>query len=243
MIDLVKLPLRQTESEFSAVEQEALQSASDTAIVDVRGWLKFGEGHFPGSWNIGLESADFVASARIFVQRKSRILLVSEDYGQAHRARLKLLRAGFRHIEGFIEAHELTAFHRITQLAAADLRSTLSRGGKPALLDVRSSKEYQHSAGDIARPILGIVNIEAVGGRLSRWLPKRCCFQLASIEGLRKCASSDRRHERLRQCLFDGIPARAIAFCSLSVMACQARLHPSHPRLRRSLASLASLAL
>jgi hydroxyacylglutathione hydrolase len=142
MIDLVKLPLRQTESEFSAVEPEALQSASNTAIVDVRGWLKFGEGHFPGSWNICLESADFAANARIFVQRKSRILLVSEDYWQADRARLKLLRAGFRHIEGFIEAHKLTAFHRITQLAAVDLRSTLSRGGKPALLDVRSSKEY-----------------------------------------------------------------------------------------------------
>jgi hydroxyacylglutathione hydrolase len=142
MIDLVKLPLRQPESEFSAVEQEALQSASNTAIVDVRGWLKFGEGHFPGSWNIGLESADFAANARIFVQRKSRILLVSDDYWQADRARLKLLRAGFRQIEGFIEAHKLTAFHRITQLAAVDLRSTLSRGGKPALLDVRSSKEY-----------------------------------------------------------------------------------------------------
>ena len=142
MIDLVKLPLRQTESEFSAVEPEALQSASNTTIVDVRGWLKFSEGHFPGSWNIVLESADFAKSAGIFVERKGRILLVSEDYGQAHRARLKLLRAGFRHIEGFIEAHKLTALHRITQLAAADLRSTLSRGGKPALLDVRSSREY-----------------------------------------------------------------------------------------------------
>ena len=141
MIDLAKLPLRQTESEFSEVGHEALQSASNTAIIDVRGWLKFGEGHFPGSWNIGLESADFVASVTYFVERKGRILLVAENSAQAYRARLELLRAGFRQIEGFIEALKLTARHRITQLAAADLRSTLARGGKPALLDVRSSKE------------------------------------------------------------------------------------------------------
>jgi len=143
IIDLAKFPLRQTESEFSAVEQEALQSASNTAIVDLRGWLKFGEGHFPGSWNIGLENTDFSASAGIFLERKSRILLVSEDCRQAHGARLKLRRAGFQHIEGFIEAHKLTVLHRITQLAAADLRSTLARGGKPALLDVRSPQEYR----------------------------------------------------------------------------------------------------
>jgi hydroxyacylglutathione hydrolase len=134
---------RPAESAFAAVGQEELLATSDAAIIDIRGWLNFGEGHFPGSWNVGLESPDFVASAGIFVEKTSRILLVSEDCQQACRAHLELLRAGFRNVAGFIEARRLTILHRITQLAVVDLKSTLSRGGKPELLDVRPSNEWR----------------------------------------------------------------------------------------------------
>src|SRR5262249_19250508 len=118
------------ESAFAAVTQEELLVTSDAPIIDIRGWLNFGEGHFPGSWNAGLESPDFVVSVGIFVERTSRILLVSEDCRQGCRAQLELLRAGFQNVAGFIEAHKLTILHRITQLAVVDLKSTLSRGGK-----------------------------------------------------------------------------------------------------------------
>ena len=133
---------RPVESAFAAVGQEELLAACETAIVDIRGWLSFGEGHFPGSWNVALESPDFAASVGIFVERTSRMLLVSEDCRQACRAQLDLLRAEFQNVVGFIEAQKLTVLHRITQLAVADLKSTLSRGGKPELLDVRSSEEW-----------------------------------------------------------------------------------------------------
>jgi hydroxyacylglutathione hydrolase len=142
-INLKKLSSPPAESVFAAVGQEELLVTSDAAIIDIRGWLNFGEGHFPGSWNVGLESPDFVASVGIFVERTSRILLVSEDCRQACRAQLELLRAGFRNVAGFIEANKLTILHRITQLAVVDLKSTLSRGGKPELLDVRSPKEWR----------------------------------------------------------------------------------------------------
>ena len=145
-VNLKKPSSQPAESAFAAVGQEELLAASDAAIIDIRGWLDFGEGHFPGSWNVGLESSDFVASSDIFVERTSRILLVSEDCRQACRAQLELLRAGFRNVAGFIEAHKLTILHRITQLAVVDLKSTLSRGGKPELLDVRSSKEWRSTS-------------------------------------------------------------------------------------------------
>ena len=142
-VNLKKPSSRPAESAFAAVGQEELLAASDAAIIDIRGWLNFGEGHFPGSWNVDLESYDFVASLDIFVERTSRILLVSGDCRQACQAQLELLRAGFRNVAGFVEAHKLTILHRITQLAVVDLKSTLSRGGKPDLLDVRSSKEWR----------------------------------------------------------------------------------------------------
>jgi len=145
VISLPKLPFQWTGSEFAAVEEEELQAASDIAVIDVRGWLKYAEGHFPGSWNIGLESTDFATNVGIFVERKSNILLVAESFRQARRAHLELLRAGFRFVQGFLEVRKLTNLHRLTQLAVADLKSTLSRGGKPALLDVRSSQEWKSS--------------------------------------------------------------------------------------------------
>ena len=140
-----KLPLQWSGSEFGAVKEEELQAWSDIAVIDVREWMKYAEGHFPGSWNIGLESTGFAANVGIFTERKNSILLVAESFRQAHRARRELLRAGFRSVQGFIEACQLTNLHRLTQLAVADLKSTLSRGGKPALLDVRSSEEWRPS--------------------------------------------------------------------------------------------------
>jgi hydroxyacylglutathione hydrolase len=140
--DRGKSPLRPKEYAFRPLTEEELQRESKTAVVDVRGWMKFGEGHFPGSWNIGLENTDFISSVGIFVERTDRIVLVSEDYRQAHQARFELLKGGFRRVKGFAEAQRLTCLHRITQLAVADLKSTLSRGGKPEILDVRSPEEW-----------------------------------------------------------------------------------------------------
>jgi hydroxyacylglutathione hydrolase len=145
-INLEKPSSQPAESAFAAVGQEELLAASDTAIIDIRGWLNFGEGHFPGSLNVDLESVDFVASVGIFVERTCRILLVAEDCRQACRAQLELLRAGFQSVAGFIEAQNLPILHRITQLAVADLKSTLSRGGKPELLDVRSARGWRSTS-------------------------------------------------------------------------------------------------
>jgi rhodanese-related sulfurtransferase len=44
-----------------------------------------------------------------------------------------------------MEAGRLTEVHRLTQLSVFDLKSTLCRGGKPEILDVRSNDEWKSS--------------------------------------------------------------------------------------------------
>ena len=43
----------------------------------------------------------------------------------------------------FLEAGQLMEVHRLTQLSVSDLKSTLYRGGKPEILDVRSDDEWK----------------------------------------------------------------------------------------------------
>ena len=57
--------------------------------------------------------------------------------------KLTWLALGFDNVLGFVEAGDLTELHQLTQLSVADLHSTLSRGGKPAILDVRSTGEWK----------------------------------------------------------------------------------------------------
>src|SRR6202022_3702879 len=108
VMGLPKLPLQWSGSEFGAVKEEELQVGPDVAVIDVREWMQYAGGHFPGSWNIGLESTGFAANVGIFTERKNSILLVAESFRQAHRARRELLRAGFRSVQGFTEACRLT---------------------------------------------------------------------------------------------------------------------------------------
>jgi hydroxyacylglutathione hydrolase len=130
-------------AEFRELVEEDVRAATNSAIIDVRSWLSFGDGHFPGSWNLYLENPAFAATAALFVDRKSPILLVSEGKEDARRAHLKLLKAGFVGIEGYIESRKLRSEHQITQLTVEDLKSTLSRGGKPQMLDVRTRREWR----------------------------------------------------------------------------------------------------
>ncbi len=124
-------------------EQLKAKSAAGTAVVDLRHGVDFAEGHFPGSLNIGLAGGEFAVCIGFFLSKQNRIFLVVDQAEQAHQARLELSRAGFGKVGGFIEARALTELHRLTQLSVFDLKSTLCRGGKPEILDVRSTDEWK----------------------------------------------------------------------------------------------------
>lgn len=131
------MPARITEEELK------IKSASGAAVIDVRFGTQFAEGHFPGSLNVGLASPRFAACIAVFLTEQSQILLVVNRAEEASKAQVELARAGFDKVVGFIEAGDLSVLHQLTQLSVADLNSTLSRGGKPAIVDVRSPGEWK----------------------------------------------------------------------------------------------------
>jgi len=131
--------LRRTEEELRT------KSASGAMVIDVRSGTQFAEGHFPGSLNIGLANRMFAACVGHFLPKQSQILVVVDKPDEASRARAELACAGFDEVLGFIEAESLTVVHQITQLSVFDLNSTLSRGHKPAILDVRTPCEWKSS--------------------------------------------------------------------------------------------------
>ena len=132
---------------FAPMTEQELQAGFEAGavVVDIRHSVAFAEGHFPGSLNVGLASREFVHCVGLFLSKQNRIFLVVDQSEQAYRARLELSRAGFEQVGGYIEAGRLTEVHRLTQLSVFDLKSTLCRGGKPEILDVRSNDEWKSS--------------------------------------------------------------------------------------------------
>jgi hydroxyacylglutathione hydrolase len=126
-------------------EELRTMSAAGAMVVDVRSGTQFAEGHFPGSLNIGLANRMFATCVGLFIPKQSQILVVVDKPDDASGARADLACAGLDKILGFIEAENLTVVHQTTQLSVFDLNSTLSRGGKPAILDVRTPCEWKSS--------------------------------------------------------------------------------------------------
>jgi hydroxyacylglutathione hydrolase len=136
----VSKPVRMTEHDLKT------RSASGAVVIDVRLGMEFAEGHFPGSLNIGLGGRMFAACVGAFLPKQTQILLVVNQEEAANGAQAELARAGFDNLAGFVEAGELTVLHQLTQLSPFDLNSTLCRGGKPAILDVRTTADWNLNA-------------------------------------------------------------------------------------------------
>jgi hydroxyacylglutathione hydrolase len=134
-------------SRLARVTEEDLktESAAGAAVVDLRHGVDFAKGHFPGSLNVGLAGREFVLCIGFFLSKQDRIFFVVDQAEQAHQADRELSRVGFGKLGGYIEASRLTDLHRLTQLRVFDLKSTLCRGGKPEIVDVRSTEERKRS--------------------------------------------------------------------------------------------------
>lgn len=132
-------------SELVRITEDELKTkfVSGAAVIDVRPGAQFAEGHIPGSLNIGLANATFASCAGQILGKDRQIFLAVARAEDAMRAQADLARAGFSQIQGFIEADDLRELHKLTQLSVSDLISTLLRGGKPAILDVRSKGEWK----------------------------------------------------------------------------------------------------
>ena len=113
-----------------------------TIVIDTRSAARFGEGHFPGSLNIGLGSPLFSTWVGFLVPGGTPIALVAEGPKNAAKARLELARIGFDNIVGYLEPKSITETVPLSQLSVCDLRSHLNGSNPPLVVDVRTPNEW-----------------------------------------------------------------------------------------------------
>lgn len=138
-----------TEAEFTA------HAANGGSVIDTRTPALFGEGHFPGSLNIGIDGALFATWVGFLAPFDRPLAIVVDNPPTAARARLELARIGYDQLAGFIEAEALTDTAQISQISVNDLQAALRLGTVPRILDVRNLSEWDdfHIEGSIHIPL------------------------------------------------------------------------------------------
>lgn len=133
--------------------EQAVQAG--VKVIDIRNATAFGEGHHPGSLNVGIESAMFSTWMGFLVPGDQPILLVADSTEDAAQARLELARIGFDQVAGFIPARELPYTLKLKQLTVCDLKAAMQSPGDPLVLDVRTAGEWEanHLPGALHIPL------------------------------------------------------------------------------------------
>lgn len=142
--------------------RERLRSG-ELQMIDLRDAESFFSGHLPGSYNVPFDQGMSTWFGWLLdVDRP--IVLVAEraQVGPAQRA---LLRIGFDHLEGFLEARRVEGLQYLTSMESIDVIDAHHRREAGAsILDVRGLAEYQ------AGHIDGAMHIHA--GRIRRYLDR-----------------------------------------------------------------------
>jgi rhodanese-related sulfurtransferase len=142
-------------------EQVERRSREGAYLLDVRAYQAFGNGHLPGSINIGL-GGQFASWAGTLLQAGRPIVLVSEDEAQVSEAVMRLARVGLESVAGYLaggpEAWDRSgrALARVSQMPVDELRAQLAER-RPGLqvVDVRRPGEYAagHVPGAVNLPL------------------------------------------------------------------------------------------
>jgi glyoxylase-like metal-dependent hydrolase (beta-lactamase superfamily II) len=127
------------------------------AALDVRGAEEFGEGHVPGSLQIGL-SGQFASWAGAILPADAPIVLVAADEADAGQARMRLARVGIENVAGWLSGGPKSwsgsgrALATTEQIDVAELRRRM--GAQSAwLLDVRRPAERENARISDAVPV------------------------------------------------------------------------------------------
>ena len=122
------------------------------AIIDTRSAEEFGEGHLPGSINIGLAGASFSTWIGFMIAGEKPIGLVVRSERDADKARLELARIGFDNMVGYVPAGNLATRNRLPQISTEHLKANLKNDGA-LVIDVRTPSEWQTDHIDGARHV------------------------------------------------------------------------------------------
>lgn len=116
-------------------------------ILDVRSAHDFGEGHVPGSLNIGL-GGQFASWAGTLISMGTPIVIVAESDAKVDEAVMRLARVGIETVAGYLQGGTKAwrdaglGMAHLTQISVADLRHLIEKDNNLQVVDVRRSPEY-----------------------------------------------------------------------------------------------------
>jgi glyoxylase-like metal-dependent hydrolase (beta-lactamase superfamily II)/rhodanese-related sulfurtransferase len=117
-------------------------------ILDVRSAWEFGNGHVPGSLNVGL-GGQFAIWAGSLISMGTPIVLVASSDEQVVEAVVRLARVGIETVTGYLQ-DGINAWREaglgmahITQISVEDLHKLIQKGNDLQILDVRRPPEYE----------------------------------------------------------------------------------------------------
>jgi hydroxyacylglutathione hydrolase len=131
-------------------------AAADHLILDVRSAADFGEGHVPGSLNIGL-GGQFAIWSGSLIPMTTPILIIAESEEKVDEAVMRLARVGIETVKGYLrdgidawrEAGLETA--TVPQITVGELNNLIEKESDLQILDVRRPAEYE--SGHVPRAI------------------------------------------------------------------------------------------
>ena len=141
-------------ADFAAAQQ------AGAVVIDVRANVDFGDGHVPGSQNVGL-GGQFASWAGTLLDPARPLLIVAGDDDRVAEAVMRLGRVGLENVAGYL-AGGVAAWRAagrplsvIPQITVADLRALAGREDRLQIVDVRRPGEYAggHVPGAVTAPL------------------------------------------------------------------------------------------
>lgn len=146
--------------ELNPVDFRERMEASDTALMDVRGYHAFAGQHIPGVWHLD-PAGNFPTFAGWVMPTDKDILLIADDFKKAQEANTWARRVGVDRIVGCLAGGMVawaTAGFRTGHIglaSAEDLHDMITGTSSIVLVDVRAPQEYEdtHIKGAINIPV------------------------------------------------------------------------------------------
>lgn len=137
-------------------QQVAQKQKDQVCLLDVRSPEEFGEGHIPGSINIGL-GGQFASFSGILIDGKQEKIIIG-SIEQAQEAVTRLARAGLENVTGYfgdLKAWQVAGFNlsTVAQMSVQTLAKELEANPALFVLDVRRPPEYKGGHVPGAKPL------------------------------------------------------------------------------------------
>lgn len=117
-------------------------------ILDVRSAREFGDGHVPGSLNIGLDG-QFAIWAGTLISMGTPIVIVAESDEKVDEAVMRLARVGIETVKGYLRGgidawrEAGLGMSQVTQIDIDDLNSLIEAKNELQIIDVRRRPEFE----------------------------------------------------------------------------------------------------